>query len=223
MLEAITMLYTGAMTVKPKIWTWDPFHERFSIVIQIRWKIVIGVTPLFGIITLQNFTHATTAQLSYHVQNLLTIFINWGESRIKYPFNLNYDGKIFREMGPRNQLLLCNDNSYHWFVWWSATCSASLFYSNQCNEPFSTNVIWTWIETKQMSWYLHTNIDLGIIKALVQLYYNISKETKQTYEMPALMYTTVKTVRHINILLPLCVNYWKPSLWPWRGYKLLQI
>ena len=45
----------------------------FSIGIQIRWKFGFGVTPLQGIRALQNFAHATTAQLSCHVQNFIEI------------------------------------------------------------------------------------------------------------------------------------------------------
>ena len=38
-----------------------PFYERFSIVIQIHWKIDFRVTSPWGIISLQNYAHATTA------------------------------------------------------------------------------------------------------------------------------------------------------------------
>ena len=72
------------------------FTNDFSIVIQIQWKIGFSVTSMLSIISLQNFAHATSAQLSWHVQN----FYNLDESRMIFPTNLNNDGKIVREMGP---------------------------------------------------------------------------------------------------------------------------
>ena len=42
-----------------------------------------------------------TAQLSCHVQNVIaTIYHNLDESSMKFPSNLNYDGKNVHEMGP---------------------------------------------------------------------------------------------------------------------------
>ena len=41
------------------------FINDFSIIIQIRWKIGLRVTPLQGIIQLQNFAHVTAAHLSW--------------------------------------------------------------------------------------------------------------------------------------------------------------
>ena len=40
------------------------FRNGFSIVIQIRWQIGFSVIPMKRIISLQNFEHAMTAQLS---------------------------------------------------------------------------------------------------------------------------------------------------------------
>ena len=45
------------------------FTNDFFIVIQIRWTTGFSVTLLYGIMSLQNFEHAATAQLSCHVQN----------------------------------------------------------------------------------------------------------------------------------------------------------
>ena len=55
------------------------FTNGFSIIIQIGWKIWISMTPLWGIILLQNFAHGTTAQLSCHVQNFIVIRSLWLE------------------------------------------------------------------------------------------------------------------------------------------------
>ena len=43
-----------------------PFHN-FSIIIHIRWNIGLSVTPLQGIMSLQNFARAMTAQMLCHV------------------------------------------------------------------------------------------------------------------------------------------------------------
>ena len=51
----------------------DYFTNDVSIVIQIRWKIAINATPPYGIISLHNIAHGTTAQLSCHVQNFVEI------------------------------------------------------------------------------------------------------------------------------------------------------
>ena len=56
---------------------------------QIQWKIGFSIIPLWGIILLQNFC------ICRDLDNL-------DESRIKFPWNLNYDGQIVRKMGPRN-------------------------------------------------------------------------------------------------------------------------
>ena len=69
----------------------------FSIVIQIQWKINCSVTPLLGIISVQNFAHAMIAQLSCHVQNFIATWM-----RVGWIFNqiwISVD-KIIHEMGP---------------------------------------------------------------------------------------------------------------------------
>ena len=54
-------------------WTRGPLLEGFSIVIQIRWKIGLSVTPPSGTVSLHYFTHATTVQLSCYMQNFMVI------------------------------------------------------------------------------------------------------------------------------------------------------
>ena len=54
----------------------NPSDLPCSIVIKIRRKIGFNVTPLKGIVSLQNFAHATTAQLSCHVQNSIVITLS---------------------------------------------------------------------------------------------------------------------------------------------------
>ena len=50
------------------------FNE-FSLTIQIRWKFYLAVIQLLMSISQQHFAHATTAQLSCHVQNFVTITV----------------------------------------------------------------------------------------------------------------------------------------------------
>ena len=72
-------------------WTRGPFHERFSIVIQIQWKIGLSVTPSLGTISLQNFAHATTVQLSCHVQNFIVFTLTqiwWEQNEISIKLQL---------------------------------------------------------------------------------------------------------------------------------------
>ena len=49
-------------------WSWTNFPSQFRLE-----KITFSVTPLLGIISLQDFTHVMTAQLGCHVQNLIAI------------------------------------------------------------------------------------------------------------------------------------------------------
>ena len=54
-----------------------------------------------------NSTHATTVHLSFHVQNFIAItLLQLAWQQMKFPLNLNYDGKIVRGMGPRSILLI---------------------------------------------------------------------------------------------------------------------
>ena len=77
------------------------FTNSFLPPIQIRWKLRLAITPLLAIRSQQIFAHATTAQLSCHVQNFVAITIlesrwEWNEIFI----NLNCDGKTVSETGP---------------------------------------------------------------------------------------------------------------------------
>ena len=57
----------------PEWWTGDRFTNDFLPAIQIRWKLRLAVIPLLAVRSQQIFAHATTAQLSYPVQN----YRNW--------------------------------------------------------------------------------------------------------------------------------------------------
>ena len=58
--------------------TWAHFTYEFSIVIQIRWKIRSALVHALLIWWLWNFAHNTTAVLSWHMQNFVTIwYLQW--------------------------------------------------------------------------------------------------------------------------------------------------
>ena len=57
-----------------------------------------SVTPLYGIISLQNFAHAMTAQLSCHVQNLIAIIspsYGWEQNEISFEFELRWKNRLW--------------------------------------------------------------------------------------------------------------------------------
>ena len=51
------------------------FTNDFLPAIQIRWKLRLAVIPLLAIRSRQIFAHATTAQLSWHVQTFVAITV----------------------------------------------------------------------------------------------------------------------------------------------------
>ena len=69
------------------------FINDFSIAFQIWWKIGFSVTRLYGTIALPNFAHATTAHLSCHVQNFITITSvqhEWNQTEISVEYELRW-------------------------------------------------------------------------------------------------------------------------------------
>ena len=76
------------------------FTNDFSIVIK------IVTIDFLAITSLQCFAHATTAQLVCQVKILWqSLFLNLGESKIKFSSNLNSVRNIFSETGPRPLLV----------------------------------------------------------------------------------------------------------------------
>ena len=53
--------------------TWGPFHERFSIVIQIQWQFHSALIQVLVKWSLCNFAHGMTAVLFWDVQNFVVI------------------------------------------------------------------------------------------------------------------------------------------------------
>ena len=59
-------------------------------------EIGFSVTPLYGMILLQNLAHGTTAQLSYHVQNFIAIAIlqlGWEDNEIPVELELRWKNR----------------------------------------------------------------------------------------------------------------------------------
>ena len=64
-------------------WGWHPFQCHFSIEIQILWTLHCAFISMLVKWSLQNFAHATTARLSWHVQKFVVIWypVIWITSR----------------------------------------------------------------------------------------------------------------------------------------------
>ena len=86
--------------------------HNFSIVIQIWWKIGFSITPLWSTISLQNFAHTMTAQLSCHVQNFIVITLlqfEWEQNEISMEFeswwkNHSWNGPQINVRGRRRSM-----------------------------------------------------------------------------------------------------------------------
>ena len=72
------------------------FTNEFLPEIQIRWKIHLAVILLLAIRSQQIFAHATTAQLSCHVQNFVAITVlefRWQLNEISIEFELRWKNR----------------------------------------------------------------------------------------------------------------------------------
>ena len=72
------------------------FTNDFLPAIQIRWKLRLAVIPLLAIRSQQIFAHATTAQLSCHVQNFVAITVlesRWEWNEISIEFELRWKNR----------------------------------------------------------------------------------------------------------------------------------
>ena len=72
------------------------FTTDFLPAIQIRWKPHLAAIPLLAIRSRQFFAHATTAQLSCHVQNFITITVlesRWEWNEISIEFELRWKNR----------------------------------------------------------------------------------------------------------------------------------
>ena len=67
------------------------FTNDFSITIQMWWKFHLALIQLLIITSQQNLAHATTAQLSCHVPNIVAITLlvfGWEQNEISITFEL---------------------------------------------------------------------------------------------------------------------------------------
>ena len=72
------------------------FTNDFLPAIQIRWKLRLALIPLLAIRSQQIFAHATTAQLSCHVQNFVAITVlesRWERNVISIEFELRWKNR----------------------------------------------------------------------------------------------------------------------------------
>ena len=80
-----------------KVTIWHCSGARFTNgslpTIQIRLKLRLAITPLLAIRSQQSFAHATTAQLSCHVQNFVALTVlesRWGWNEFFIEFELRW-------------------------------------------------------------------------------------------------------------------------------------
>ena len=88
--------YPAAFCRLTHSWPGARFTNDFLPAIQIRWKLRLAVIPLLAIRSQQIFTHATTAQLSCHVQNFEAITVlesRWGWNEISIEFELRWKNR----------------------------------------------------------------------------------------------------------------------------------
>ena len=102
---------------------WIPSHKApvmrkvlnyvFSIPIQIQFKIHSVAMHSLVIISLQVTVETMTAQLSCHVQNYGDHFVRtFGDTKMKFPPNLNRDKKIFGSQVPISRFMSSQSKSF---------------------------------------------------------------------------------------------------------------
>ena len=75
---------------------WPVSLTIFCPQFQIQWKLRLAVTPLLAIRSQQIFAHATTVQLSCHVQNFVAITVlelRWEWNEISIEFELRWKNR----------------------------------------------------------------------------------------------------------------------------------
>ena len=86
-----------------------PFHEQFSIAIEIRRTICLSLKPLLDIISLQHFAHTTTTQCAVvSLQNFTVIDISqlgWEQNEISIEFELRWRDLSWNEPLYREHIL----------------------------------------------------------------------------------------------------------------------
>ena len=96
----------------------QPFHERFLIVVQIEWKFHSVLIQIRMKRSLWTFLHVTTSVLSWLVQNVVAIWYNEVKLKINVPSYLNYEGKKFMKWAPEACLNMKISHWYTWILFW---------------------------------------------------------------------------------------------------------
>ena len=108
------------------------FTYDFLPAIQIRWKLRLAVIPLLAIKSQQIFVHATTAQLSCHVQNFVAITVveskcEWNEISIE--FELRWKNRLWNgalELPAKSEP--CGHSTCQESCSWFALCCVALWF-----------------------------------------------------------------------------------------------
>ena len=103
------------------------FTNNFFITIQMRWKFHFTLIQIFMKWSLQNFSHDTTAVLSWHVQNFLWYHNNWITTKWNFHRIWIVIEKSLMKCVPESRLTI------HWHWQWHAihgtTVGRTLWYS----------------------------------------------------------------------------------------------
>ena len=126
---------------------------NYFFIIQIWQKICFSITPLKGIISLRNFAHGTTTQLSCHVQNFIAIVsfkLGWKQNLIS-----DYDGKNLSSNAPQYDdvpvtMLWCTQTKISASCWqhWADTGWVMVLYV----MSITVKIISLWKNSRKYFW-----------------------------------------------------------------------
>ena len=91
-------IHSTAQDIQPRNDAVTCVTNDFSLAIHIQVKLRLAVIPLLGIISQQMFAHATTVQLSYHIENFVAIMLLESRKEEDKNFQRICDGKSVSEM-----------------------------------------------------------------------------------------------------------------------------
>ena len=133
---------TNKKSIKLKYWMHEP-EARFSNyslpAVQIRWEVRLIVVPLLAIRSQQIFAHATTAQLSCHVQNFVAIKVivsGWEWNVISTEFELRWKNRQWKgaQNGKRQQSVPINHMSHN-LISFMSSCGSIYNCLPRINSP----------------------------------------------------------------------------------------
>ena len=108
------------------------FTNDFLPAIQIWWKLRLAVIPLLAIRSQQIVAHATTAQLSWHVQNFVAITVlelRWEWNEISMEFELRWINRLFIGKIYKYQTTTKHEQSSPFI--WCTECTAEIYLKLQ--------------------------------------------------------------------------------------------